>query len=479
MSTEKNEKSDMTDFMNDKNASAIRVPDLDWLSLTADDVKNIPVPMNIEVIPQLQENWKRTGEASANLLPYQTKSESVGPSDKITEENIRDVVYAAKKDMMKGITGKALAQKLASTYPKNLITAASDELKKLSSEQGLLGNVYVDVSPYDSCADAARLLGANKIRLAKYVVGTPRRHVCSSHITGYCKELRKNVVASMEYTEDVLKGYTTHCRMAGLIGPEDVIDSKDVLRAAFLRSAEDKAPEPIKTEKQASEPRVSEKDLSEMLLKAAAATEKDQALSRFLDVRPILAFIQDEMLKGKIGKNLKEAMSKKYLEKDLLKYETEIRKVASLQGLLGNVYVDVSFYRDAEEAIKSIKNASVNPSYLIQSYKKDTFDDTLRVVSANTGCEILPRDGKIDKKVACSYLDDLQFSQRISSDRANEARKMLQAGENILGILREAFLSTISYKPPVREGGVQASSIRNLSESMRTGTSSRKPPTEP
>ena len=78
--------------------------------------------------------------------------------------------------------------------------------------------------------------------------------MCSSHITGYCKELRKNVVASMEYTEDVLKGYTTHCRMAGLIGPEDVIDSKDVLRAAFLRSAQDKAPEPIKTEKQTSEP---------------------------------------------------------------------------------------------------------------------------------------------------------------------------------------------------------------------------------
>ena len=134
MSTEKNEKADMTDFMNDKNASAIRVPDLDWLSLTADDSKNIPVPLNIEVIPQLQENWKRTGEASTNLIPNQTKSELGASSDKVTEENIRDLVYAAKKDMMKGITGKALAQKLASTYPKNLITAASEELKKLISE---------------------------------------------------------------------------------------------------------------------------------------------------------------------------------------------------------------------------------------------------------------------------------------------------------------------------------------------------------
>jgi HEPN domain-containing protein len=448
--------SDMTDFLDDKNAAAIRVPDLDWLALTAEDTKNIPVPLNIEAIPELQENWKRTGEANLNFVPNKIRSEETLPSEKISEENIRDLVYAAKKEMMKGVTGKALAQKLASTYPKNLIKAASEELKKLSAEQGLLGNVYIDISPYDSCEEASRLLGSSRIRLAKYVVGKPRRRVCSSHKNGYCKELHKNVMTEMQYTPDVFNSYTTHLRMAGLIGPEDVIDSKDLLRDAFLRSAQEKKPVEKKAETQ-PEVKVSQKDLSEMVLKEAAVAEKDKALMRFMSIRPVLAFIQNEMLKGKIGKALEEVLFKKYLKEDLAKYASEIKKVASLQGLLGNVYVDVSFYKDADEAIKAIKNASVHPSYLIQSYKKGSFDNTLEVVSANTGCEILPRNGKIDKKVARSYLEDLQFSQRISSDKAIEAKRKLEAGENILGILREAFLSTLEHKRPIREGGVQAS----------------------
>jgi hypothetical protein len=460
------EKYDMTDFLQDKNASAIKVPDLDWLMLTAEDVKNIPVPMNIEIIPQLQENWKRTGEASTHLIPNIIKSEADSPSDKITEESIRDVVMAAKTEMMKGSTGKTLASKLASLYPKNLIRAAKDDLIKLAGEQGLLGKVYIDISPFNSCQEAARILGPSRIKLAKYVVGKPRRHVCSSHIGGYCKELRKDVIASMDYNEDILKAYTTHLRVAGMIGPEDVIDSKDMLRSALLKAsestrpdsvlpAETKEPERVTplTTKQAEE---RDKSFANQLLKEALEAEGDKSKARFIEARSFISYIQSEMLKGKIGNSLKEVIIKKFPMDTIAKFASEMKKIASLQGLLGNVFVDVSYFDTPDAAIRAIKNASTNPTYIMQSVRFGDFDDTLRKVASITGCEVLPRDGKIDPKIACSYIDDLQYTKRISSDTAEESRKRILSGDSILGIIKQAYLSSLNYKPEIKEGGIQA-----------------------
>jgi hypothetical protein len=465
MSEKPEKQSDFTDFMDDKNASAIRVPDLDWLMLTADSNKNIPVPMNVETIPQLEENWKRTGEASTSLIPNIIKSEGVSPSDKIKAEDIRDVVLAAKKEMMKGSTGKVLASKLAALYPKNLIRAAKDELIKLASEQGLLGKVYIDLSPFDSCQEAARVLGPSRIRLAKYIVGKPRRHVCSSHLGGYCKELRKDVVEAMDYNADILSAYTTHLRVAGMIGPEDVIDSKDMLRSALLKASESTRPETVQSQKKEPE-RVTpvtaaqalERDqaFASQLLKDAVEAEGDKSRSRFLEARPFVAFIQDEMLKGRTGNSLKEAIIKKYPSDVIAKFSSELRKMASLQGLLGNIYVDVSYYNSPEEAVFAIKNAHTNPSYLVQSVKFGKFDDTLQQVASKTGCEILPRDGKIDATVATSYIDDLQFTKKISSDQAEDSRKRIVAGENVLGVLKNLYIDSINYKPAIREGGVKA-----------------------
>ncbi|WP_227631730.1 hypothetical protein, partial [Klebsiella pneumoniae] len=74
-------------------------------------------------------------------------------------------------------------------------------------------------------------------------------------------------------------------------------------------------------------------------------------------------------------------------------------------GLLGNVYVDLSYYDSPETAIKSIRNAKTNPIYLVYNRKKHAFDNTLEKVIQATGCVQLPRDGKIESKIAMSYIE--------------------------------------------------------------------------
>lgn len=455
---------DIAGMMEEKNAGAVRVPDLDWLMLSEENTKNIPTPHNVEIIPQLQETWGNTDASSARLISNQVKSESL-PSQKIASEDISGVVNTAKKEMMLGLSGKGLSKKLASIYPKNLLVAAKKELTKLAQEQGLLGGVYVDLTPFDSCDHAAKVLGRNKIRLAKYVVGEPKRCVCSSHHQGYCKALGKNVIDEVDYNSKLLSDYTTHLHVAGILGRGEVLSSKENLRGALLKSAAIREPEahevPTVEKERPMDIEASFGDLQETLLKEAKSEVK--SVSEFDQVRPVLAFIQNEMLKGKMGSDLKEAISQSIAQPTIEKFASQIKKAVSLQGLLGNVYVDISYYNNFDDAVKAIKTASTSPSYVVHTEPRDDLDDLLERVAAVTGCEVLPRDGKIKAKVASSYIDDLQFSSRVSSDMAEQARNRIEAGDNVLGVLRDIYISSLSYTPTAKEGGQPGRFHQNVS----------------
>jgi len=462
----------LTDFLEDK--GQVQIPDLDWAVINLEDKKNLPSQFPVQIIPQLQEAWSHE-PSMMKIIPCVDKEEIV-IKKQASEEEIGGVVATAKKEMMLGISGKALADKLASLYHPDLLEASKPQLRKVAEEQGLLGNVYVDMSVFASCEEASRILGNNKIRLAKYVVGNPSRQCCSSHGSGFCKDLKKKVVASVEYDAALLEEYTTHLRVAQILSPSEVLSSKEDLRSSLFRVKEEIV---RPTHRQASSQSYAEdyesaKKAFDAQIESKTALASNQAkVAKEAEVRPILAFIQNEMLKGKIGSSLKEVIETRYSADIIAKYASYIQKMASLQGLIGNVYVDISLYNTADDAIKAIKNASTGPLYLIQSDKKGDFDGTLERVAKVTGCLELPRDGKIDTKIASSYIDDLQFTSRLSSDNAIGFKKSLESGENPLQILREAFISSLSHKTEQREGGVkgyfhQMSSKKNINrDSLR------------
>jgi len=435
----------------------VKIPDLDWLSLGVTDKDNIPTPNHVEIIPQLKDAWNyNKGAGATQLVPNNIAVPAKKAASRVSDEVITGVVETAKKAMMKGHVGKELANELSTMYEGHVIKAASDQLKKVAEEQGLLGNVYIDITPYDSCDEAIKDLGKNKVRMAKYIVGNPKRHVCASHKNGYCQCFRKDVVNEIMYDQDLFSNYTDHLRVAGKIASDEAIDSKEALREALLKV---RTAAPIE-KKEATE--VPERTVDQVkkafeaeLGKKAEDIKKAQQADRFYQVRPVLAFIQDELLKGKMGNDLKEVIASRFSSKEIADYAEEIQKVASLQGLLGNIYVDISYYKNASEAIDAIKRASTSPTYIIQTVKSNEYDDTAVKVAKATGCAELPSDGKIDTKIAYSYLDDLQYNNRISSDIANALRGRVEANDNPLSVLREAFIATLDHKREQKEGGVQ------------------------
>lgn len=445
---------DLSKFME---TEASNVPDLDWLKLDPGNIDNIPRPMNVEAVPELEKAWSHPEASKQTIIPnVVTITNKEASQTKVAQDVIDGVVNQAKREMMLGLRGKELSTRLASLYTPDVISAAKEDLVKVATEQGLLGSVYVDLSPFDSCKDAAKILGKNKIRTARYVVGNPRRSVCSTHHTGVCKELGKKVVDAVDYSDEMLSDFTTHLRIAGVLNSSESVTSRKELQAAILKKRTKQAPQEKQAEEKPMDIAQVRKDMEEGLKKYAESKSHEAAMNRFFEARPILSFMQNQMLKGKTGSDLKEILKTKFTSDQVSKFATEISKVASLQGLMGNIYVDISYYRDPKEAIQAIKTAATNPPYIIQSIKKNQFDDSLIKVAKETGCTELPRDGKIDRKIAYSYLDDLNFNGRISSDTHLSLKNRIDAGDNVLSIVRSAYLESKSYKRPVRVGGVEA-----------------------
>lgn len=450
---------DLGNFMQDNNS----VSNLDWLDIKPGSYDNIPTENQCEIIPQLEKSWGGTKSNPMTIIPNM-----VGPSVPSVGPNmVLDVVSTAKKAMMSGSTGRDLSAKLASLYQINVLEAAKEELIKLASEQGLLGNVYVDLSVYDSCKEAAKSLGPHKIRLAKFAVGKPKKQASFIDDEGYCLDLKKKVVEAVDYSKELLGEYEKHLKLAGVLSKDEHLETKEDLKEALLKKNTispiyiDEKPKKVET----VDPKKMEAAIASEIGKRAEADSKNSSDMRFEQAKHILAFMQEEMLKGKIGNELKESLGKRFSTDIINKFTNEIKKVASLQGLLGNVYVDLSYYDSPETAIKSIRNAKTNPIYLVYNRKKHSFDNTLEKVIQATGCVQLPRDGKIESKIAMSYIEDLKFNDRISSSLADDLISRLANGDNTLEIIKESFIKTANYKKEERTGGVQGTEFIPKKES--------------
>lgn len=458
----------LTDHLNDSNSESVTIPDLNWLDLGNIEGKepNIPTNNDVEIIPQLQEQWGTPDTKSSFRLTTNNQNACMpSNSDKspYSKDDVEGVIKSAKIAAMRGATGEEIASELNAKYPEDLIGEAKEGLEKVASELGLLGNVYVDISAFSSCKEASHKLGPNKIRLAKFIVGECK-NACSTHKSGYCSELKKDVVDKVAYDERTLKSYEQHLKIAGKISQGDKIEDKDALQKALLKS---NAPSPAKTAG-GSEFKDSSKaiDKDELQKRFKKELESKEAYNKelkkevdFENAKEVLSFIQDNMLKGKMGDSLKEIIAKNISDATIRKYSSEINKMVSLQGLLGTVYADVSYYKNAGDAIKSIRSASTKPQYLIQSVKTSEFDDTLSKVAKATGCSVLPRDGKIDTKIARSYIEDMMFSDRIAIEQGSEFMSAIEAGENVLGVIREAYMATMSHKKNHKTAGVKATIV--------------------
>ena len=438
---------------------ADQIPDLGWLEIT---VQENPVPVQNNphnIIPQLEEawGWDNYRNPTTNLVPNTILGT---PGVKVVSpDDIEAVSKVTKKAMMNGLKGLALSAHLKENVPGHLLEAAKEELSKLASEQGLLGHVYLDLSPFDTCREAALFLGQGRIKTASVVVGQPSKEASFVDSSGNAREIGKKVVASVEYTPELLASYETMLRNAGYLAADQKITDKETLRLAFINGPV----KDIKVHAAEAVPAPAAVDTAAILSVASAENEeaacKTASDMHWTTAKPVLAFIQSEMLAGRIGNDLKSSIQSKFASDVLQSHISDISRVASLQGLMGPLFVDVSYFRSSDEASRAIKSASVRPKYIIAS--RDDGDNRLERVASLTGCKELPRTG-LSVREASSIVRDLELAGGLDAPTAASFHARLASGESTTAIVRDANIAarTAAAAPAVREGGVYAAATQ-------------------
>jgi hypothetical protein len=219
--------------------------------------------------------------------------------------------------MMIGKVGKELADHLKARFTMPVLAASKGEIQKLSSEQGLLGNVYIDASAFTTGVEAEQFLAQHRNRLAQYIVVNAGK-LNENTVNLLASRFHKNIVASINYDSDVFLTYKAHLVDAGKIASSDVIDSKESLRQAFLAQPKKAQEEPKKVveEKKLTKDEVSQ-GIAQMADKAARDSFLSEESLRFKKVWPIIVTAREELSKGRDAYGLKEILRKKYAVEDL------------------------------------------------------------------------------------------------------------------------------------------------------------------
>jgi hypothetical protein len=302
----------------------------DWLSVDPKTYDNYPSDNNpVRIVPKLAELWDHVNQGNPtgiNLIPNQTVQQlGVNSSGVKSEEAAASVIREAKKAMMSGLNGKDLADHLRARFSSQDIVLAKDGLSKLSEEQGLLGNVYIDASAFSSSKDAERFLTQHRTRLAQDIVLNESK-INPLVIGVLASKFRKNVLAMVSYDEKTFEKYKAHLVASDRIPKDFVINSKETLRQAFLYQPVKETIVKAKTEKPVDKAMML-KNLTDKVTKEALDSQLANDDISFRMAYPILKFAREQMTKGKFGNDLKEMLRKKYAAvdlKDSAKYMTMI-----------------------------------------------------------------------------------------------------------------------------------------------------------
>lgn len=285
--------------------------DHDWLTVDADTYDNYPSDNNpVRILPKLSDMWNRDKNTGLNLIPNQT----VQPMCCVQADTLTtsDVVREAKKAMMSGLKQKALTNHLRSRFSSNQLLQAKEELQKLSSEQGLLGNVYIDASAFSSAKEAEQFMAQNRTRLARDIVVNAHNVLNEAVINLIASKFHKNVVAEVVYNDQLFESYKNHLVASRRIASNFVIDSKESLRTAFLADPQVQA-EQIEKEKLIIPQEKVQKELQEGAEKRAVLEKRAETELEFKTIYPLVEFTR-----------------KHFASKDLLDLKQELRNKYSL-----------------------------------------------------------------------------------------------------------------------------------------------------
>lgn len=470
----------LDDFFKTDTSKNKSLSNLDWLDVDMEEYNNLPfdsVPEYI-AIPKLEEAWAHENDDSKlKLIPnsdfnfnYKT------PKKSHMDEDVKELVKFAKKQMMCGKVGADLISSLQERTNSHVIKAAYAELAKLAKEQGLLGTVYVDPTVFSSCQEGAKYL-SKRAKTAKYVTKLSSCVGCTHNNCGRCSLYKRTLSASIDYDESLFNFYSKHLSSAQ--GEDVRIASRGELKQAFINKHTPKKENKVATFK----PKISEESTDTLESKKDSFNKQMESLKQDLTNVPkatIAAELSTLIVKGYSDQVIKDHILTKFSAEERKDNNLVFSSVLSKLGSLGRVYVEASHLpldllneKSTRNFLAGYVNKTVKYVLVDESFKSKKGYSKFENICRKMGKEIVSSPSDIPKdawKMAFSEYSETITSKLAGVFDANPSKGLRLAyiqnekeSKYKEPVIQENFdlkkkLSTEIYNPPKKEASVHFTS---------------------
>lgn len=343
------------------------VSDLSWLSVNEDDYRaSEALPkQNLDIIPELQNALRHDGdERVPSLIPLRPHTivnenplDKPGAGLRTSADLIRNRVA---KYLMAGVKTKEIANKLRSEFSTEDMVAASESVRPVLDEAGLLGNVYVDSLHFPRCAQegADRKFVATAAKRALFVLAKDECAGCVHNRDGACASFKKRIVDEVPYTTRTLAHYavslSSEKRLESFRVSSSMTDGdrRQILKSSFLRTPVESRGEPVQTIQHHPKPapvRVTASDVNSFWERRLAVSGSEEMPG------PLYLKGAKQIMLGTADFPTLSSSS-----------NPEVRKLAREYGILGHTYLDMDAMGGCRPTLDLVRSRNLSPDFVLR-----------------------------------------------------------------------------------------------------------------
>jgi hypothetical protein len=353
---------DITDLLHNQGVS-----DLSWLAVDEKEYREheaLP-KQNLDTIPELQSALRQEGDERIPSLILLRPHTIVNQNPLDRPSNTLRAASGLVRNrtahyLMAGLSTKAIAEKLQLEFGPEDLRAASNEVRPLLEEHGLIGNVYVDANHFPRCAQdgADRKFVASKAKRALFVLAKDECTNCVHNKSGMCSSFNKRIVEEVPYNQKTLAHYavqlSTEQRFDGsrISSTMTSADCKSILRDGFLQTPIASRGESVKTIQHHPKPaqiKLTPEDIRSFWDRRLATSGAEEMPG------PLYLKAARQLMMGVADLNTISASS-----------NPEVRKLAREYGILGHTYVDMDAMGGCRPTLDLIASRDLAPDFILR-----------------------------------------------------------------------------------------------------------------
>lgn len=387
------------------------VSDLSWLDVNIEEYKKheaLP-KQNLDTIPELNKalEWDGSDSRVPSLIPLRPHAiVNTNPLEqppvpmRSSTASIRDRTATY---VMAGMGIGQIETRLRSEFDIGQLRAASQDVKEVLQERGLLGNVYINSAHFPKCAQKGshRQFVTKVAKRSLYVLAKSDCTHCLCNRGGICTSFQKRIVDKVPYDDNTLAHYAVQLASEGRRPSLDG-DIRDNIRVAFLgqpRSFKSDSVQTIQHLPKSKPPVVTAADIKSLLDRTTAARAADPIPS------PPYMIAARRVMAGTVSAAV-------YAESA----DPEVRSLAMEHGLLGHTYLDGDSLGGPSQTLRFMRSAKLSPDFILI---RDPGEDMegLAALSHETGVRIYSNRPAIIKEHFLSALNRARSTGRLTAEQ--------------------------------------------------------------